>query len=248
MTRHTPDTGSWNAQQRAFYNSRDHKRMWFVDGSYFVNNALAHFLSFAQLDRTATILEIGCGAGRYTIPLVQLGYSVTAIDISERMLSKLREDADQLGLEQERLRLHCGDVDDLSALDGNQFDAIIGFNVLHHLSDLPACVENLSPHLSVSGLMAFLEPNAANPLHAVDTILDRGWKAEGNKSKSTPKNVEPVLARGRFRDIQYRRFGFFPPFIIDRVPALLRLEEWIENQKLLEPVLPYFVIKGTKVT
>lgn len=38
----------------------------------------------------ATVLELGCGAGRVTRPLVALGYRVTAVDESPAMLAEVR--------------------------------------------------------------------------------------------------------------------------------------------------------------
>ncbi|GLY07539.1 class I SAM-dependent methyltransferase [Actinoplanes sp. NBRC 101535] len=38
----------------------------------------------------ATLLELGCGAGRVTHPLLSLGYAVTAVDESPEMLDRIR--------------------------------------------------------------------------------------------------------------------------------------------------------------
>lgn len=38
----------------------------------------------------ATILELGCGAGRVTHPLVEFGHAVTAVDESAEMLARVR--------------------------------------------------------------------------------------------------------------------------------------------------------------
>lgn len=35
-------------------------------------------------DKSATILDIGCGTGRHAIELAKRGYSVTAVDLSRR--------------------------------------------------------------------------------------------------------------------------------------------------------------------
>src|SRR5437764_12480493 len=39
----------------------------------------------------ASILDLGCGAGRTSAGLLQLGYRVTAIDLSESLLAVARE-------------------------------------------------------------------------------------------------------------------------------------------------------------
>ena len=38
----------------------------------------------------ATILELGCGAGRVTHPLIKLGHELTAVDESPEMLARVR--------------------------------------------------------------------------------------------------------------------------------------------------------------
>jgi SAM-dependent methyltransferase len=44
----------------------------------------------SQAPAGASILELGCGAGRVTHPLVERGYAVTAVDESEEMLELVR--------------------------------------------------------------------------------------------------------------------------------------------------------------
>ncbi len=44
-------------------------------------------------DRSARILDIGCGTGRHSIELARRGYSVVGIDLSESMLAKARSKA-----------------------------------------------------------------------------------------------------------------------------------------------------------
>jgi SAM-dependent methyltransferase len=43
-----------------------------------------------------TVVDLGCGTGNITIPLAQLGYHLTGIDLSEDMLSVARQKQEQL--------------------------------------------------------------------------------------------------------------------------------------------------------
>jgi SAM-dependent methyltransferase len=52
---------------------------------------------------SAHLLEIGCGSGMETLPMLHDGHEITAVDISERMLEVVREKARSRGLG-ERLR------------------------------------------------------------------------------------------------------------------------------------------------
>jgi SAM-dependent methyltransferase len=47
-------------------------------------------LIHSALRERATILELGCGSGRVTHPLVALGHEVTAVDFSQEMLAEIQ--------------------------------------------------------------------------------------------------------------------------------------------------------------
>ncbi|MGE4290706.1 MAG: class I SAM-dependent methyltransferase [Desulfovibrio sp.] len=49
--------------------------------------------------RRRSVLDVGCGSGMYTIRIAQEARQVTAVDISERMLAILGEDAERQGLD-----------------------------------------------------------------------------------------------------------------------------------------------------
>ena len=50
-----------------------------------------------------------------------------------------------------------------------------------------------------------------------------------------------------FMENEYMRFGFSPPFLVDRFPFFLKLDKFFEKAKFLNPLLPYFFIKGQKI-
>lgn len=82
-------------------------------------------------DATA-VLDVGCGAGNYTLKLLQKlpGLDVTLIDLSEPMLERAAERITAAGARSvERLR---GDVRELE-LGEARFDVILAAAVLHHL-------------------------------------------------------------------------------------------------------------------
>lgn len=65
-------------------------------------NRLLRDRSLAVLRRTLAgarrVLEIGCGSGMETLPLLEQGHEVLAVDISERMLSTVRRKAERAGV------------------------------------------------------------------------------------------------------------------------------------------------------
>jgi len=51
------------------------------------------FIKEAAGEKTAKILDIACGSGTYSVPLAKEGYKVTAVDIEEEMIRKLKDKA-----------------------------------------------------------------------------------------------------------------------------------------------------------
>lgn len=77
-------------------------------------------------------LDIGCGAGNYTLKLLQSlpGLDVTLIDLSQPMLDRARERLSQAAVG--RIATHQADVRELELGEG-EFDIIMAAAVLHHL-------------------------------------------------------------------------------------------------------------------
>lgn len=94
------------------------------------------------------ILELGCGSGMETLPLLELGHEIVAVDISERMLATVRRKADAAGVAT-RLSTRRLAVRDLSQLadDGmaGSFDGSFStFGALNCEPDLAALPATLS--------------------------------------------------------------------------------------------------------
>ncbi len=95
------------------------------------------------------ILDFGAGTGRISIPMVQEGYEVTAIDCSSQMLQELKRKTKDLNL---NIAIHQSLTDVIS----QDFDiAIAIFTVLAYIkteSELKAVFENIFNLLSPGGL------------------------------------------------------------------------------------------------
>ena len=51
------------------------------------------------LDKDDTVLDIGCGIGRLTIPIAEKVRQVTALDIADKMLELCQENVRNAGLD-----------------------------------------------------------------------------------------------------------------------------------------------------
>jgi SAM-dependent methyltransferase len=92
----------------------------------------------AAVPAGARILELGCGVGRVTHPLLERGFTVTAVDESAEMLERVRG-----------ARTICGPIEKLDL--GEKFDAVMLASFLVHAGDaevrrglLRACVRHVA--------------------------------------------------------------------------------------------------------
>jgi len=95
------------------------------------------------------ILEVGCGTGNYTKILLERGYEVTAVDISENMLKIAREKC--------ACKFIKGDIKDISI--NERFDASIAmFAMMGYItesSDVIKALNNINRHLNPNGVFIF---------------------------------------------------------------------------------------------
>ena len=232
-----------NHVQRAYYAGDvwRNPRMRPASSTY-VNRLADRLVRFGDLSISERILEVGCGMGKFTLPLLERGYVLEAFDLSPDLLAQLQERV-PVG---RNVRLHCGDaLDPPTGLRGN-FDAVIGFFTLHHLVDLTTAFRAMHMYLRPGGRLIFLEPNAYNPLYYLQITLTPGmrWQAEKGLLSMTRRQFVGALRDTGFHDIRCERFGMFPPAVTNRAFGP-RLEDAIGRLTVLRPVSAFQVIRAT---
>lgn len=89
-----------------------------------INRALRWREVERHLEKVETILDIGAGTGAFSIPLAQLGFSVTHLDFSPAMLEFARQKAQGL----KNIRFVEGNVVDLSQFPDCSFDLVLNMD------------------------------------------------------------------------------------------------------------------------
>lgn len=89
-----------------------------------INRALRWREVERHLEKVETILDIGAGTGAFSIPLAQLGFSVTHLDFSLAMLEFARQQAQDL----KNIRFVEGNVVDLSQFPDCSFDLVLNMD------------------------------------------------------------------------------------------------------------------------
>ena len=81
---------------------------------------------------TSAILEIGAATGRYTLELAKHGHDVTAVDLSPVLIDECKLHLADAGLA-DQVRFVVADARDLSAVNDDDFDAVLIMGPLYHL-------------------------------------------------------------------------------------------------------------------
>ena len=226
--------GDHNARQRDYFERRESPRMIPLQ-TPFVRRQVAEMVRFAGIRPGERVLDVGCGMGRHTIPLAELGVAVEGLDLTPRLLERLR--AYDGG---DRIPTHVADVaSPPPALEG-RFDAVIGFFVLHHLEDLEACFRGVARLVKPGGTVAFMEPNGLNPLYYVQIAVTPGmtWSGDGGVARMRERPVLGAMGAAGLEELRVERFGFLPPFAANTAVGA-RLEPWLEGMPLWRRALPF---------
>jgi 2-polyprenyl-3-methyl-5-hydroxy-6-metoxy-1,4-benzoquinol methylase len=118
-----------------------------------------------------SVLDVGCGVGRWSRLLAGRGAVVSGVDLSPTMVAIASQRAHAAGLSS-RCRFL---VQDLAQLDaGGPYDLVLGVTVLQHILDpvsLRVAVARLAKHLARNGRMVLLEAAPSHPTRRCDSAV-----------------------------------------------------------------------------
>lgn len=201
-----------NDYQRVYYSSRALPRMTvdLADTPY-VQRHVDEVLAEIGSGPGATILDLGCGLGKYTVALADRGHDVTGLDLTPALADELR-----------RLRpdipVVVADAADPPAdLDG-RFDAVTGFFFLHHLDDVTSVMAGARRTVRDGGVAVFLEPNPAHLPYAAQITFTPGmtWQGEKGIYRLTRSRIRAAASEAGFTEVTFREFGATPPVLTNR--------------------------------
>jgi SAM-dependent methyltransferase len=164
-----------------------------------------------------SVLEIGVGTGRVSVPLIKSGYEVSGVDISRRMMEKARTKG----------------VSNLILADGRMtpfreksFDATLMAHVFHLLEN-PLSVMREAARVSRVGVFALLRKRIGSrpwfPFYGGENVSFPGSGSEGDET-ATRKFFDE--RRERFRKIAEKYHWNWDPS--------QRYRNWRNEQEILE--------------
>nr|WP_237527978.1 MULTISPECIES: class I SAM-dependent methyltransferase [unclassified Streptomyces] len=136
----------------------------------------------------AKVLDFGCGDGRVAIPLAELGYDVTAVDSSQRMLDRLTESAPDITT----LRAAADGI--APHLGRRRMDAVYCLAVLIHHSwaDCLHIIGRLRTATKLGGILVLDWPLSETPEEADSWIGVTTWSHQQQAEACARIGLEPV--------------------------------------------------------
>lgn len=186
------------------------------------------------------VLECGGGSGFYTLRLLEQGYRVVCVDVSDEALRANRTRAAQTAWAS-ALTTVAADFLDYCRTQPAQVDQVVFIKTLHHFESeaaVHAALEQGAGLCRPGGRLALFEPNGANALWWLLLHLQRDrvthrpkWSHERNMRFTTPGRLNRFLQGSpaiRERQTAYRcaRHFVVPGMLLAR---LNRSEHWLRR-------------------
>ena len=151
-------------------------------------------------DKTARILDLGCGCGELLYFLRSLGYTqLQGVDSCSEELDRGRH----MGLSQ----LVCADAYDFLGNSQERFDVIFALNFFEHLSKerLIPFLERVRRNLAPGGLVLAVTPNGLSPFSGAT----RYWDFT-HETSFTPASWRQLASVCGFQEIRFEEYGPIP--------------------------------------
>lgn len=219
------DIARHNDQQIEYFSDRRLPRMTPRPGQAtpYVANHVRAVVDAGRITPNDAIIDVGCGPGKYTVALADLGLDVQGLDLTPGLVEELRRTAPGIGA-------HIGDLMDPPAELRSRFDVVTGFFVLHHIVDLDAAFAGAAALLRPGGRAVFCEPNPLFAGYYAQILLTPGmtWSGDRGIVRMRPRLLERAARHAGFTSFHVQRFGAFPPALANRRP-FARLEQSLER-------------------
>lgn len=231
-----------NQTQLAYYDKKIKTTMKPVN-SYYVNRHVDEFIKISEIKRDQDVVDVGCGMGKFTIPLIKKGYSLTGLDLSPFLLQQLLIHNDN----RFDIELICSDILEVPSEYNLKFDKVIGFFALHHFLHLHTYFQAMSRILKPGGEIVFVEPNAYNPLYYIQILFspNMSWKGDKGVLRMRRKNFQKAADYAHLENLEIYKYGFFPPFVVNTLIGK-KLEKLLERIGIFKFFSAFQIIKVEK--
>lgn len=181
------------------------------------------FLDKLNLPPNSKILELGYGAGVTSAKILERGFNLHGVDLSEPLREIAIANCRRVG---GRYKLAIGDAENLNYADGS-FDGVIGLGFIHYMKSPLRCLQEVNRVLKKNGYLIIGQENISG-LHCLDSPTN--LLCETYRRISTP-NYE----------FDYRNTFLLDLFLITSKFFGLSIRKRFENYKRMKLPKKHFI-------
>ena len=169
------DSDAHVARVRDNYETRVAQWQTIYDGQTFHDHVIQRRMQgcLEAMDRLGPVddapgraLDVGCGAGQMALAMIERGYDVSAVDISDGMVEATTETLAAAGRSAD---VRIADMRDLPYEDGT-FDWVTGLGAIEYLTDPGEAVEEYARVTRPGGHVLVTSPNPYRLAFALDPV------------------------------------------------------------------------------
>lgn len=123
-----------------------HGRVEFITSMKYIHNCLDDIKAAMDIASDIKILDIGAGTGRYSVPLSEEGYDVTAVELVKHNLGLLKA-------KNSNVKAYQGNALKLKRFEDNTFDMALLFGPMYHCLHLRISLRHLMKQRELSSLV-----------------------------------------------------------------------------------------------
>ncbi len=173
--------------------------------------------------KNKSVLDLGCGTGKFGLKLAKYAKNVVGIDISKVSIDIANKTAKKY-----HIKNFSGLIGDFKDQGYNKsFDVIIAINLFHHADDLELILKHVSLALKNDGKLIVFEMNPLNLLF-IPFLTIQGqimshltWQY----LRSNIFSLRTVLNKNNFFIVDERRWGWLPTSLYNKSLVFMQLNQ-----------------------
>ena len=225
-----------------------------------------NYVDTLDLKKGARILDLGCGTGLTSVNLLQRGFIVVGIDVSEGMLDLARKNCKQFGLEC-NATFQLGNAEQLDLQD-DSFDAVIAMGLIEYLEWDRWALQEMHRVLKPGGYLIVTVPNWIRLSYITDPffyisifkqkagrVLKRNFKYISkltqksprtfNRNLYVPSSLRRMITQLDFNIIDSISHGFGPLILLCRSNRVTFKINQILKQRNERKIMPFLSEVGS---